>query len=303
MYNKTNLHNISGVVVAMNSCYDGNGEISIEAVRQLTRFLIDKGVNGLYVCGSTGEGLIQSVNERKQVLEAVVEENQGKIAVIAHIGALNTRDSVELARHAEQAGADAISAVPPFYYRYSEKGVRNHWNTIMDSTELPFIIYHIPSTTGFHLGSGLFKEMLAHPKMAGVKITTASSYELQQFRAMGGNDFLLFNGPDEQYLAGRVMGATAGIGGTYGIMPELFLKIERSYQEGNLQEAQKLQFIVNDIITKLLQLPVHSALKEILKLRGIDCGGVRAPLETVTADHIPAVQAIFEQILESVELC
>lgn len=301
MMAKYDLEKFAGVHVAMNSCYDENGEISTHAVKRFTRFLIDKGVNGLYVCGSTGEGLLQSVEERKQVLEAVIAENQGSIAVIAHVGTLNTRDSMALAEHAEQAGADAISAVPPFYYRYSEKGVRDHWHAIMDRTDLPFIIYHIPATTGFQLSPALFKQMLSSPKMVGVKITTASSYELQQLRVMGGDDILIFNGPDEQLLAGRVMGATAGIGGTYGIMPELFLAIERCYREGDIERAQQFQTKVNEVITKLLQLPIHSALKEILKLRGVDCGSVRAPLEEVTEEQLPAVQEIYEQMMGYVE--
>lgn len=300
---KTQQSRFSGVFVAMNSCYGDHGEISTEVVRKYTRFLMDKGVNGLYVCGSTGEGLIQSISERKKVLEAVIAENQGQITIIAHIGAINTNDSVELAKHAEQVGADAISAVPPFYYGYSNKAVKEHWVKIMDSTELPFIIYHIPSTTGFHLGPELFQQMLAHPKMAGVKITTASTYELQQFRALGGEDLLLFNGPDEQFLAGRVMGANAGIGGTYGVMPELFLKIERSYLEGRLEEAQRFQYAVNEIVSRLLKLPIYGALKEILKLRGIDCGGVRAPLERVTAEHRSEVEAIYRRIMEYVDQC
>lgn len=292
-----------GVIVAMNSCYDDQGKISTDAVRKLTRFLIEKGVNGLYVGGSTGEGLIQNIEERKQVLESVIAENQGQVATIAHIGAITTADSVELAKHAGQAGADAISAVPPFYYQHSEQAVLQHWTAIMDSTELPFILYHIPSTTGFRLSPALFQKMLEHPRMAGVKITTPSSYELQQLRAMGGPELLVFNGPDEQFLAGRIMGASAGIGGTYGIMPELFLKIEACYVQGKISEAQRIQFMVNEIIADLLQLPVYAALKAIMRMRGVDCGEVRAPLETLEASHNEQVQAIYRKIIGAIETC
>ncbi|NHN32760.1 dihydrodipicolinate synthase family protein [Paenibacillus agricola] len=295
------LSKYSGIIPAMTSCYNAAGEIDITATRKMTRFLIDKGVNGLYIGGSSGEGLIQSVDERKQMLEAVLEEANGEIVIIGHIGAINTKDSIELAIHAEQAGADAISAVPPFYYRCSDNGVQRHWNAIMESCSLPFIIYHIPSTTGFSLTPVLLREMIKNPQVIGVKISTSSSYELQQFKAIGGKDFLIFNGPDEQFIAGRIMGASAGIGGTYGVMPELFVKLEQLFRERRLEEATLLQGKINDIITLLLALPIHGALKEIIKLRGIDCGGVRAPLEMVSADQQQAIIHIHQKIMSYIQ--
>lgn len=294
---------LKGVIVAMNSCYDAEGNISLSAVRALTRYLLDRGVDGLYVGGSTGEGFLQNLDERKQVLEAVIEENAGQAAVIAQVGALSTRDSVELARHAAQAGADALSAVSPFYYHFNEESVGRHWKAIMDSAALPFIIYHIPSATGFSLTPSFLREMAQHPQVAGVKITTASTYELQQFKAIGGDDFLLFNGPDEQFLAGRVMGADAGIGGTYGAMPELFVTLERHYRAGRLEEARRLQFRINDIIAELLKLPIYAALKELIRLRGVDCGTPRAPLPGLTAAHEPAIKALYEQVMQAVAAC
>ncbi|WP_309120307.1 N-acetylneuraminate lyase [Paenibacillus sp.] len=296
----TQLIKFKGVIVAMNSCYDSQGNVCTESAKKLTRFLIDKGVHGLYVGGSTGEGLLQTTEERKQVLEAVLEEAKGEVTVIAHVGALSTRESVELAVHAEQSGADALSAISPFYYRYGEESVAKHWNAIVDSTSLPFIIYHIPSTTGFSLTSNLLREMAKNPKIIGVKITTASTYELQQFKRIGGDNFVLFNGPDEQYLAGRIMGAEAGIGGTYGVMPELFVSLEKEYRAGRIAEAQKLQYIINDIITDLLDLPIYAALKSLMNMRGIPCGEVREPLPKLTEAHQARLSAIYEKIMNAV---
>ena len=139
--------------------------------------------------------------------------------IIAHVGAPSTRDSVELAKHAEKVGANAVSAVPAIYYRLSPQSVESHWQAIIDSTSLPFIIYHIPQTTGFHLSKSLLTKMAAQDKVIGV-ILAESTFELQQSPAAGGKDFLVLNGPDEQYLAGRSIGADGGIGGTYGVMPE-----------------------------------------------------------------------------------
>jgi len=290
-----------GVFVAMNSCYDAYGEISTAAVKKNVRFLADRGVAGVYVGGSSGEGFLQSVDERKRVLEAVMDEVGGELTVIAQVGAVSTKDSVDLAKHAHQANADAISSVPPFYYKVSEAAVEKHWLAMMDAAPLPFIIYHIPATTGFSLSLDLFRRLASMEQVVGLKITTASTYELQQFKRYGGDEFAVFNGPDEQYLAGRVMGADAGIGGTYGIMPELFVGIEKAYVEGDLETARRRQFAVNDIIADLLSVPVFGAIKEILKLRGLDCGGPRMPLEPVGAESMPKVRSIYEKIMRLVE--
>jgi len=292
------LDKFKGILVAMYACYDGKGEVSPNAVKRLARYYAGTGIKGLYVGGSSGEGMLQSVDERKRVLEAVMEEVGRELTVIAHVGAPSTRDSVELAIHAESVGADAISAVPSIYYRLSPQSVERHWQAMIDSTSLPFFIYHIPQTTGFHLSTALLARMAAQNKVIGVKISSESTYELQQFKAAGGPDFLVLNGPDEQYLAGRSIGADGGIGGTYGVMPELFLKIEQCFREGRMEEALEWQNRVNEIVTELLALPsLYGGCKAILKLRGLDCGEPRLPLLPIPASEMERVARLNEKIL------
>ncbi|MFC5702762.1 dihydrodipicolinate synthase family protein [Cohnella faecalis] len=296
------LNKFKGVFIAMNSCYDEQGEVSPERAKKLARHYADIGVKGLYLAGSTGEGMLQSVEERKQILQAVMEEVRGELIVIAHIGAASTRDCVELTVHAESVGADAISAVPSIYYRISEKGVEEHWQAIIDSSSLPFIMYHIPATTGFHLSKDLLGKLAKQDKVIGVKITTDSTYELQQFKRIGGEDFILFNGPDEQYVAGLIMGAEAGIGGTYGVMPELFMKIEQCFAEGKIAEAQHWQIKVNEIITELVAFPsLYGASKLILKLRGIDTGIPRMPISPIPESDYSKIEALNHKILHYIE--
>lgn len=296
-----NLDRFRGIIIAMYSCYNASGEIDMESARRLARYYADSGVKGLYVGGSSGEGMLQSVIERKLMLEAVVGEVGDELTIIAHVGAPASRDSVELAIHAEKIGAHAVSAVPAIYYRLSAPSVEAHWQAIIDSTDLPFIIYHIPQTTGFQLSLGLLSKMAAQEKVIGVKISSESTFELQQFKAAGGKDFLVFNGPDEQYLAGRSIGADGGIGGTYGVMPELFLRIENYYAQGKMAEALKWQFIVNELIVDLLSFPsLYGACKAILKLRGYDTGEPRMPLLPVAETDLPRIHALNERILSFV---
>ncbi|GGI43792.1 N-acetylneuraminate lyase [Paenibacillus marchantiophytorum] len=299
--NTYELDRFKGITIAMYSCYNEQGEIDQAAARALARYYANTGVKGLYVGGSSGEGMLQSVSERKQMLEAVIAEVGEELTIIAHVGAPATRDSVELAVHAEQVGAHAVSAVPAIYYRLSPQSVEAHWQAIVDSTSLPFIIYHIPQTTGFQLSKSLLSTMAKQDKVIGVKISAESTFELQQFKAAGGKDFLVLNGPDEQYLAGRSIGADGGIGGTYGVMPELFLKIESCYVQGDMAEAQKWQFIVNELIVELLSFPsLYGACKAILKLRGYDNGEPRLPLLPIASSDLERIQALNNKILSAI---
>lgn len=297
------LRDFKGIIPAMNAVYDQSGKVNCAEIKKLARHYADAGVKGLYLGGSTGEGPLQSVEERKQVLEAVVKEVGSELTIIAHVGAPSTQDSVTLACHAAETGAHAVSAVPCIYYRLNDHAVELHWQAIIDSTDLPFIAYHIPATTGYHLSKPLLRKLAAQDKVIGVKITTESVYELQQFKKIGGENFILFNGPDEQYLAGRVMGAEAGIGGTYGVMPELFLKIDQCFNAGHIEEAQKWQIIVNEIITELLSTSsLYGACKEILRLRGFQTGLPRAPLPQLAANERSKASELNDKILNYIKL-
>ncbi len=296
------LDKFKGVFVAMYSAYDDSGEVDQDKVKNLARYYVESGIKGLYVGGSSGEGILQTVEERKKVLEAVMEEVGQELTIIVHVGANSTRESVELAIHAEKCGADAISAVPAIYYRLSEKAVENHWQQMINSSSLPFIIYNIPQTTGFNLTQTLFKKMAAQEKVIGIKMSGESVFELQQFKANAGKQFLVYNGPDEQYLGGRIMGADGGIGGTYGVMPELFCQLEAFYQQGAIKEAQQLQDKINAIITKLLSFPsLYGACKAILSMRGIETGAPRLPLLPVGEEHIVDLRNLNEEIESSIK--
>ncbi len=298
-----NVEKFKGIYVAMYSAYDDNGNVDRERVKKLARYYVGKGVKGLYVGGSSGEGLLQNEEERKAVLEAVMEEVRGELTIIVHIGANSTVESIRLARHAEEMGADAVSSIPGVYYGLSPQMVKAHWQGMIDSTELPFIIYHIPQTTKFNLPLDLFKEMAAQEKVVGLKCSSESTYELQQFKAAGGEDFVIFNGPDEQFIAGRTIGADGGIGGTYGVMPELFVALDRYIQNGEVKKARKLQDEVNEIIKQLLSVgSLYGATKYILSLRGVETGSPRLPMLPITCDEVKEkLKRTNEKILKLIE--
>ena len=275
-----------GIIPAFYACYDAEGKINPAAVRELTRYFIAKGVKGLYVGGSSGECIYQSKEERKLVLENVMAEAKGKLTVIAHVACNNTADSMELAAHAESLGVDAIAAIPPIYFKLPPYAIAKYWNDMSAAApNTDFIIYNIPQLAGVALSVPLLKEMLKNPRVIGVKNSSMPTQDIQMWRDEGA---IVFNGPDEQLISGLVMGATGGIGGTYGAMPELYNELFRCVKEGQLDKALEIQNDCCRIIYKMCSAHgnMYAVIKAILRKQGApDCGSVRAPLaELVESD-------------------
>lgn len=295
------LSKFRGVFVALNAIYDKNDEVDLAKMQKLVDIYKSKGVKGVYICGSTGEGFLLSTQERMQVCEAVKEAAGRDFVVIDHIGCASTKESCLLARHAEKIGVDAVSAVPSVYYRLPASSVEKHWSGIIDSTELPFIIYNIPQLTGFNLPYDLFERMSSNQKVIGIKNSEEPVYGMERFRSIAGDDFIIFNGSDEQFLAGRMMGADAGIGGTYGTMPELFVKLNDMINSGDIAGAKQLQFRINEIIFDLLSCEsLYGAAKQVMSIRyGIECGEPRSPFLPVRRDE--KIISICEKINKTVK--
>ena len=288
-----------GIIPAFYACYDAAGNVSGERVQALTQYYIDKGVKGVYVNGSSGECIYQSVEERKTIIENVMAVAKGKLTVINHVACNNTRDSVELARHAESVGVDAIAAIPPIYFRLPEYSIAAYWNAMSEAApRTDFVIYNIPQLAGTALTMSLFGEMIKNPRVIAVKNSSMPTQDIQMFKAAGlaaREDFVVFNGPDEQFTAGRAIGADGGIGGTYGVMPELFLRLNALIEQGARDKAVALQYDINEIIYKMCagHGNMYAVAKEILRINEkLDLGGVREPLENLCeADKAVAQQA------------
>ena len=281
-----NLEKYKGVIPAFYACYDDAGNVSPKAVRSLTRYFIEKGVQGIYVNGSSGECIYLTVEERKRILEYVMAEAGGRLTVICHVACNSTRESRELAAHAEEQGVDAIASIPPIYFHLPPHAIADYWNDISGAApDTDFVIYNIPQLAGVALTRELFEEMRKNPRLIGVKNSSMPVQDIQRFKMDGGDDYVIFNGPDEQFISGRVIGAEGAIGGTYGAMPELFLKLDKLVRDGEMGGAQALQFDINRVIDEmcLARGNLYAVIKEILRINeGLDLGGVRRPLTGIS---------------------
>ena len=182
----------TGIFPAFYACYDEAGEISPSRTRELAKYLLAQGVQGLYVNGSSGECVYLSVSERKTILENVMEAVGGKMIIISHVACNNTRDSMELARHAQSLGVDAIAAIPPIYFHLPEHAIAKYWNDISSAApDMDFIIYNIPQLAGVSLTMPLLADMLKNPSVIGVKNSSMPVQDIQMFKAAGAGHLVL----------------------------------------------------------------------------------------------------------------
>ncbi len=288
------LEKYCGVIPAFYACYEDDGSVSPERTRKLARHLVNKGVKGLYVGGSSGECIYLEKEERITTLEAVMAEVKGECTIIAHVACNNTHESRQLAAHAESLGVDAIASIPPIYFHLPEYAIAAYWNDISAAApHTDFVIYNIPQLAGVALTPSLFREMRKNPHVIGVKNSSMPTQDIETFVRLGGENCVVFNGPDEQFVAGRAIGAQGGIGGTYAAMPELFLKMDSLVREGRITEAQLIQHEVNAIIEELCACRgnMYAVIKKVLEINeGLTLGSVRKPLAALIPEDLPMIE-------------
>ena len=299
------LEKYKGVIPAFYACYEDDGTVSAQRTRKRARYLVGKGVKGLYVGGSSGECIYQEKEERMAILEAVMAEVKGECTIIAHVACNNTNESRQLAAHAESLGVDAIASIPPIYFHLPDHAIAAYWNAISAAApNTDFIIYNIPQLAGVALSVSLLREMRKNPRVIGVKNSSMPTQDIQMFKAECGDTGVVFNGPDEQFVAGRAIGADGGIGGTYAVMPELFLKMDELIRAGQPAEACKIQYAVNEIIYALCACHgnLYAVMKKVMELReGLLLGSVRAPLAPIVPEDMPQIEKCAGMIADAIK--
>jgi N-acetylneuraminate lyase len=273
--NRVPLKNIRGVIPALVTCFDEKGEYDEGRQRKVTSYLIDRGVHALYLTGSTGEGFLLTPEERRKVVEDVIGEVKGRVPVIVHVGAIGTKISVDLAKHAEKAGADAVSSVPPFYWKFSEDQMFNYYRDISDSIGIPMVVYNIALAGA--VGFKFIKRLASIGGVRGIKYTLTSKFEIMRIKEEIGGDFVVYSGTDEMAMAGLSFGADGIIGSFYNLIPEPFLDIYNAIQAGDLGTARERQRVANAIILYTLDRGRQVGLKAEMQWMGLDAGWCREP--------------------------
>lgn len=287
---------LKGIMPALMTPFHDDFSVNFPMLKRLVAVNIENGCHGFFICGSTGEGLLLSPDERKQVAETVIQEVAGQVPVIVHVGSLSTRDAVALAKHAKQTGADAIATIPPIYYRVGIPGAVDYLRAIVNATDLPTYCYHIPAATGLPLSAEQMLELIRKVDgLAGMKYTHADLYMLWWILDCLGDSFSVFYGMDEQLLHGLEVGAVGGIGSTYNYQLKTIVKIYNAFQAGDMKTALEYQRKANRIVRIVHRHGWTTAVeKVIMKLKGLDVGPSRGPIPLFRPEGIESLRQDLE---------
>ncbi len=270
---------LSGILPAAITPFDQDGRFAAGPFEHLLERLFAAGLHGVYICGTTGEGMLQPADQRKSITEVAVSCTPAGRQVIVHVGAGSLGEALDLAAHAARAGAHAISSLPPLAGTFSFAEIREYYRALALASDLPLLVYYFPEAYPAISSAAELEELCSLPNVVGVKFTDFDLYRMASLRRDGRS---VFNGRDEVLVAGLLMGADGGIGSFYNLVPELFVRIYALAGAGRWEEARAVQREVNTLISLTLRYPIFPAIKQILAWSGIDCGTCLPPRSPLT---------------------
>lgn len=280
---------LSGILPAIVTPLDSSGALNTHSFEALIAKLYEAGVDGLYVCGNTGEGLQLPVETREKAAEVARRNSPVNKQVIIHTGAHRLDEAIRLTRHASALGVSAVSSLPPGnQYNFAE--TKAWYEALAHRAGVPFLVYHFPALSQ-PVSLDQLESLCAIPNVVGLKFTSFDLYSLRQL-VTGGH--VIFNGHDEVLAPGLLMGAHGGIGSTYNVMPELFVALYCQAAAGNWVAAVQTQDRINRLIRILLHYPLVPAIKQVLTWRGIDCGHAVAPKACLSPEQAGRLHAQLE---------
>ncbi len=277
---------LKGVTVAMVTPFDEDGKINLEAMKDLSSFLIDKGVDALYPLGTTGEMYRLSVSERKKIAEAVVEEAAGRVTVYIHTGAMRMDHTIELSKHAEKIGADGIGAVTPSYFNVNEREMEAYYSTIANtvSDDFPVYLYNIPQCSANDLTAELAEKLYEkHSNIVGIKYSYPDMMRTNEYLNIGDGKFSVMHGTDKIMHTLLSLGCDGVVSGISSVYPEPFVALYQAYQNHDYDNIMKIKKISTSFVEALKAGANLAYFKAALNRRGINAGYMRRPQLELTA--------------------
>ena len=285
-----------GIIPPLTTPFTEDGDVYEAGLRDLVDFQIEKGSHGLFICGTYGSGPIMTVEERKHVHEIVVDQAKGRITIVAHVGTTSTAQSVELAQHAENVGADYVASISPYYHRHDERAVVEYFRALVKAVTIPVYVYNNPKASGVTITPSFLRH-LADVGVQGIKDSAFSYIEFAHFMlAMEDRpDFRFVVGTEGIALPAFMLGAKGCVSGLANAFPELMVKLWDTYKAGDYEAAAKLQMQVIKA-RKHLHIPssTNAACYTVLHARGIDAGMPKAPILPVAKDKAEAMLDAFK---------
>jgi len=291
-----------GLVAAPFTPFHSNGTLNLDVIPAYARHFRRSGVGAAFICGTTGECASLTTQERLQIAEKWMGEEDSKLRVIVHIGHTSLNDAKILAAHAQQAGAAAVAAFAPYFFKPRNTSELVAWCSELASSapDLPFYYYNIPSMTGVSIPVASFLERAAGriPSLAGVKYTHEDLVDYEACIKFGNGRYDILFGRDEVLLESLSRGALGAVGSTYNYAAPLYLRLIAAYQSGDHAEARRLQDLAISMISVCNSVGVThlAASKTLMTFHGVECGPVRLPLDQPDQPQLKQLHVGLEQI-------
>jgi 4-hydroxy-tetrahydrodipicolinate synthase len=282
-----------GIVTATVTPLNEDGQLNLSALSRLNHFLIEKGIHGLFPCGSTGEGVLLSTEERKKVAEGTVKDAAGRVPVVIHTGSIQLKEAIELTSHARDIGADGAALVPPYYFTVDDQTIFQFYSTIASKLpDFPLYVYNIPPNVKNSVSPKVLAQLQSkYPNFVGVKDSSGDFMNFINFKMAMPEDFCVLMGNDAQIYASLLMGAKGAVAATSVAFPEAVVEIYENLKAGNRDKALKAQDRVARLRAVLRSYPPIAAYKTALDFRGIPAGPPRLPLRPMTIQETERLKA------------
>ena len=287
---------IRGIIPPMITPFNEEERIDTKALKKMTNFLIEAGVHGVFPLGSTGEAYALSFDEKKQIIETVLEATDKRVPVYAGTGAITTRESVELTKMAANLGVDALSVITPYFISPNQDELYDHYKEIASNTDLPIILYDNPGRTGISMSLDLIIRLSEIENIVGIKDSSGDMSKDAEIIRLTGNDFSVLAGRDTLIYGFLAYGGHGSVAATANIVPELVVSIYELFQKKDYTAALQAQFKLAPLrmAFSLGSFPV--IMKEGLKLKGIEVGNTLKPIKPLTAEARERLKIIIQEV-------
>lgn len=285
----------TGIYVPLVTPFKAKGEIDYDVLAKAVKFVLDKGADGIYACGGSSEFNLLTTEERKRCLEVIIANAGGK-EVIAHVGSQSTAEALELAKHAEKAGATMLSAVAPYYFGYTFAQIKEYFRKIAHATSLNLMIYNAAQARTYSLDE--MRELLKDEKITAVKYTGYNFYFLERLIDDYPNK-KFYTGADEAFLAGAAVGSHGAIGTTYNYYVDKYIQARTLFKQGKNEQALEIIHKLNKITECLISMNnnVIAATKYVMSLQGLDILPIsREPFSPLTEENKAEIKAVYESV-------
>ena len=278
-----------GVITAMTTPFTADGKVDTAALEEQTEYLIEKGIQCLYPCGTTGEMYLMSAEERELVAETVVKKAAGRVTVFIHVGAMTVDETIRLAQHAHKIGADGVGVVTPSYFTVNDRAMVEYYKTVCAALpdDFPVYVYVIPQLAHNDISAATMERIAAACKnVVGVKYSFADMRRINEYLQVRNGNFSVVPVADDLFLPALVCGCDGVVSGCSGPFPEAFVAVYKAFQSGDLEGARKAQVAATELV-KLMQFGGDmSIFKNILTFRGVTGGHMRKPLLDLTDEQV-----------------